>query len=93
MLIIGYNFDSLKRHRVTPALIDEVLEGSMVSYFAIEDDKHGDRTCEMVVGFTMRDRLLEIGLRYESKTEAFVFHAQTASPHFRALFEKEWNNG
>lgn len=60
MQIVGYTWDSLNRHGITPDLIDEVLQGSMVSYFALDD---ADDTCEMLVGYTFTERLLEIGLR------------------------------
>jgi hypothetical protein len=34
MRIVGYYWESLNRHNVTAEMIDEVLQGSMVSYFA-----------------------------------------------------------
>lgn len=33
MQIIGYNWDSLNKHGGTAEMIDEVLQGSMVSFF------------------------------------------------------------
>lgn len=90
MRIVGYNWESLNRHGVTAEMIDEVLQGSMVSYFAIEDP---DDTCEMLVGYTFTERLLEIGLRYKSADTAYVFHAQTVSPQYRQMFGEEWDNG
>lgn len=90
MQIVGYNWDSLNRHGVTAEMIDEVLQGSMVSYFAIDD---ADDTCEMIVGYTFTERLLEIGLRYISPDSVFVFHSQTVSPDYRKLFEEDWDNG
>lgn len=90
MRITGYNWDSLNRHGVTPEMIDEVLQGSMVSYFSIDEP---DETCEMLVGYTFTERLLEIGLRYRAADEVYVFHAQTVSPHYRKLFEEDWKNG
>jgi hypothetical protein len=88
--VAGYNFESLNRHGVTPEMIDEVLQGSMVSYFTVDE---ADETCEILVGYTFTERLLEIGLRYRSADEVFVFHAQNVSPHYRKLFEEDWNNG
>ena len=44
MQIVGYNWESLNRHGVIPEMIDEVRQGSIVSYFALEDDND---TCEM----------------------------------------------
>ena len=76
----------LNRHGVTTEMIDEVLQGSMVSYFAIDDP---DDTCEMLVGYTFAERLLEIGLRYSSIDSVFVFHAQTVSPIYRKMFEED----
>ena len=90
MQIVGYNWDSLNRHGITPELIDEVLQGSMVSYFALDD---ADDTCEMLVGYTFTERLLEIGLRYVSADSVFIFHAQAVSPEFRKRFEEDWDNG
>jgi len=90
MQIVGYNWDSLNRHGITPDLIDEVLQGSMVSYFVLDD---ADDTCEMLVGYTFTERLLEIGLRYVSADSVFVFHAQTVSPEFRSRFEEDWDHG
>ena len=90
MQIIEYNWDSLNRHGVTPEMIDEVLQGSMVSYFSVDE---ADESCEMLVGFTFTERLLEIGLRYRSTTEIYIFHAQTVSPKYRKLFEEDWRNG
>ncbi|MBZ0189701.1 MAG: hypothetical protein K8F91_25875 [Candidatus Obscuribacterales bacterium] len=90
MRIVGYNFDSLDRHGVNPEMIDEVLQGSMVSYFSVED---ADDTCEMLVGYTFAERLLEIGLRYRSFGTVYVFHAQSVSPQYRKLFEEDWKNG
>jgi len=88
--ITGYNWDSLNRHGVTLEMIDEVLQGSMVSYFSVDE---ADETCEMIVGYTFTERLLEIGLRYLSTDEVYVFHAQTVSPQYRKLFEEDWNDG
>lgn len=60
---IEYNWDSLNRHCITAEMIDEVLQGSMISYFSLDDT---DDTCEMLVGYTFSERLIEIGLRYKS---------------------------
>ncbi|MCC7527683.1 MAG: hypothetical protein IT342_04120 [Candidatus Melainabacteria bacterium] len=90
MRIIGYNWDSLNRHGVTAELIDEVFAGSMVSYFSIED---ADDTCEMLVGFTLNERLLEVGIRYRSADSIYVFHAQSVSPQYRRMFEEDWKLG
>ena len=90
MQIVGYNWDSLNRHGVTPEMIDEVLQGSMVSYFSVDE---ADETCEMLVGYTFTERLLEIGIRYRSATEVYIFHAQTVSPQYIKLFEEDWKNG
>jgi hypothetical protein len=90
MQIVGYNWESLNRHGVTAEMIDEVLQGEMVSYFAIDD---ANDTCEMVVGYTFTERLLEIGLRYISADSVFVFHSQTVSPDYRKLFQEDWDNG
>lgn len=89
MQIVGYNWESLNRHGVTLEMIEEVLQGSMVSYFAIDD---ADDTCEMLVGYTFTERLLEIGLRYVSADSVYVFHAQTASPEYLRKFEGDWTN-
>ncbi len=62
---------------VTAEMIDEVIAGSMVSFFSLDD---ADDTCEMLVGYTFTERLLEIGLRYQSTESVYVFHAQPASP-------------
>ncbi len=90
MKIVGYNWDSLNRHGITAEMIDEVLQGSIVSYFSVDD---ADDTCEMLVGYTFTERLLEIGLRYLSADSVFVFHAQVVSPQYRKLFEEDWDNG
>lgn len=90
MKIIGYNWKSLNRYGITVEMIDEVLTGNMVSYFQIDD---ADDTCEMLVGYTFNEKLIEIGLRYKSVDSVFVFHAQTASPQYRKLYDKDWNNG
>lgn len=90
MRIVGYNWDSLNRHGVTTEMIDEVLLGTMVSYFSVDEV---DETCEMLVGYTFTERLLEIGLRYLSADEVYVFHAQTVSPQYKKLFEEDWKNG
>lgn len=90
MRIVGYNWDSLNRHGVTPDMIDEVLQGGMVSYFSVDE---ADETCEMLVGYTFTERLLEIGLRYRSTDEVYIFHAQTVSPRYRQLFEEDWKDG
>ena len=90
MQIVGYNWESLNRHGITAEMIDEILQGSIVSYFAIDDE---DDTCEMLVGYTFTERLLEIGLRYTSTDSVYVFHAQTVSPEYRKRFEEDWNNG
>jgi hypothetical protein len=50
-------------------------------------------TCEMVVGYTFSEKLIEIGLRYKTADSVYVFHAQTASPKYRKLFEEDWSNG
>lgn len=89
MQIVKYNWESLDRHGITAEMIDEVLQGSMVSYFPIDDP---DDTCEMVVGYTFTERLLEIGLRYLSADSVYVFHAQTVSPQYRKMFEEDRDN-
>lgn len=71
-------------------MIDEALQGSMVSYFPLED---AEDTCEMLVGYTFTERLIEVGLRYLTVDSVFVFHAQVVSPNFRKLFEEDWDNG
>jgi hypothetical protein len=90
MQIVGYNGESLNRHGITAEMIDEVLQGSMVSYFAMDDNND---TCEMLVGYTFTEQLLEIGLRYASIDSAYVFHAQKVSPEYRKKFEEDWDNG
>jgi hypothetical protein len=47
----------------------------------------------MFVGYTFTERLLEIGLRYLSPDEVYVFHAQSVSPQYKKLSEQNWNNG
>ncbi|MBP9092427.1 hypothetical protein KBI23_15475 [bacterium] len=90
MQIIGYNWDSLNKHGVTVEMIDEVLQGSMVSYFSTDE---ADESCEMMVGYTFSERLLEVGLRYRYPKSVYIFHAQTVSPPYRKLYEEDWNNG
>lgn len=90
MRIVGFNWDSLNRHGITPDMIDEVLLGAIVSYFFVED---AEDTCEMIVGFTFTERLLEIGVRYLTVDTVYVFHAQNVSPYYRNLFEEEWKHG
>ena len=91
MRIVGYNWESLNKHGITAEMIDEVLAGLMISYFTLDDED--DDTCEMLVGYTFNEKLLEIGLRYKTVDTAFVFHAQTVSPQYRKLFEQDWKNG
>lgn len=88
MKIVGYNLDSLNRHGITPEMIDEVLAGSMVSYFPLDAEKE---TCEMLVGYTFGEKLIEVGLRYRTANTVFVFHAQTVSPEYRKLYEEDWS--
>jgi hypothetical protein len=88
--IIGYNCESLNRHGVTAEMIEEVFAGSMVSYFSLDN---ADDTCEMLVGFTFAERLLEIGIRYQSTNCIYVFHAQSASPQYKKLYEEDWKIG
>ena len=90
MQIVGYNWDSLNRHGTTPEMIDEVLAGSMVSSFQLDEADHAS---EMIVGFTFSNRLLEIGVRYFSEEEVFIFHAQSASPQYKKLFLEDWKIG
>lgn len=90
MKIRGYNWESLDRHGITTEMIDEVFDGLMISFFLIEE---GDDTCEMLVGYTLQERLLEIGLRYVEADAVYVFHAQNVSPQFRKRFEEEWKDG
>jgi hypothetical protein len=47
----------------------------------------------MQVGYTFSERLLEIGIRYRSADEVYIFHAQTASPQYKKLFKEDWKNG
>lgn len=84
-----YNWESLNRHGITPKMIDEMLQGSMTSIFPIDDDDD----CEMIVGYTLSNRLLEVGLRYRSDYSIFIFHAQVVSPRYRKLFEEDWAHG
>jgi hypothetical protein len=71
-------------------MIDEVLTGSMVSVFEVED---ATDTCEMLVGYTFGERLLEVGVRYVEPGAVFIFHAQAVSPAFKRKFEEEWDLG
>lgn len=73
------------------AMIDEALAGSMLSYFPL-DDEDGD-TCEMLIGYTFSEKLIEIGLRYKTVDTVYIFHAQTVSPQYRKLYEEDWHNG
>ncbi|HEY9871517.1 MAG TPA: hypothetical protein V6D08_20335 [Candidatus Obscuribacterales bacterium] len=57
MQIVGYNRESLNRHGVTAEMIDEVLQGSMVSFFPVEDPVD---TCEMPVGYTFTERFWKL---------------------------------
>jgi len=88
--IVGYNWNSLNRHGVTKEMIEEVLISSMVSAFSIDE---ADAACDMLVGYTFGEKLLEIGLRYTTIDSAYVFHAQAASPQYRQLFTEEWDIG
>lgn len=88
--IVGYNWDSLNRHGVTKEMIEEVLISSMVSNFSIDE---ADVACDMLVGYTLGEKLLEIGLRYTTTDSAYVFHAQAVSPQYRKLFNEEWDDG
>ncbi|MBS2010085.1 MAG: hypothetical protein JST01_23755 [Cyanobacteria bacterium SZAS TMP-1] len=56
-------------------------------------NRHGVTPEMMLVGYTFTERLLEIGIRYKSATEVYIFHAQTVSPQYRKLFEEDWKNG
>lgn len=89
-MIVGYNWDSLKRHKVSPNMIDEVLCSTMFSHLHLEDAEH---TCEMIVGYTLSERLIEIGVRYLSSESIYIFHAQNVSPQYYELFKQEWDNG
>lgn len=85
-----YNWESLNRHGITPKMIDEVLQGSMISTFPIED---AFDICEMIVGYTLSERLIEVGVRYRTDNSIFIFHAQVVSPRYRKLFEEDWIHG
>jgi uncharacterized DUF497 family protein len=89
MTKVLYNRESLNRHGVTEAEADEVVATGIWNELT-SSERGNDRL--MFVGFTSGGRLLEVGVEYfDSKNMEYVFHADDATRHYRALFKKGKN--
>jgi hypothetical protein len=56
-----------------------------------EPNREYETYCEIGVGFTSTNRLIEFGISYLNDDEVAVFHAQSASPEYQTLYEVEIN--
>jgi hypothetical protein len=73
-----YNDESLRRHKVSPADVNEVLAESNVTTRNFDlPIAQEDNLRIMFVGYNFAGRLIEIGVEFISEYEAYVFHAQT----------------
>ena len=77
-------------HGISERQIREVLANDSREEFELAEDANGD-PCEMVVGYDLAGRLVEIGICYESDVKENVnirvFHAWKA----RNQWQKEYN--
>jgi uncharacterized DUF497 family protein len=87
-----YNDESLKRHGVLRKDADEVLaeENILTRDFELQLSVTGE-TRVMFVGFNEAGRLLEVAVEFQKNAKPYIFHAQTASPKFRKLYEDKIN--
>lgn len=86
---LTYNFDSLNRHNISIADIDEVLGTGI--WEELTPSKRGYERL-MFIGFTSEGRLLEVGIEYfDDNNIEHVFHADDASRRYRIIFENRTN--
>jgi hypothetical protein len=89
LIIVRWNQESLNRHGVAQQEVLEALADSMTRYF--EPNKEYETYCEIGVGFTSSNRLIEFGISYLTNNEVSIFHAQSVSPEYKKLYEEEIN--
>jgi uncharacterized DUF497 family protein len=81
-----YNFESLDRHGISQADIDEVLASGI--WEEMQPSERGNERL-MFVGFTSGGRLLEAGVEYfDDEDREHIFHADDATNHYGQIFEK-----
>lgn len=81
-----YNYDSLDKHGVTEEEADEVYASG--KDFDLEPSSDGNDRL-MIVGWTSRGRLLEIGIEYLASGNEHIFHAIDATKYYRQLLEQD----
>ena len=84
MYRLTYNFDSLNRHGVSIANVDEVIGTGIWEELPLS--VRGNERL-MFIGFTSNGRLLEIGVEYFDDNQIeHVFHADDATNRNRIIF-------
>lgn len=88
-----YNQDSLDRHKVSRADVNEVLANSNITTRDFDLSLgQNDELRLMFVGYNLSGRLLEVGVEFVSEVKAYIFHAQTVSPKYRKCYEERIAN-
>jgi hypothetical protein len=80
-----YNYESLRRHKVTEEEADEVYADGLD--FDLDPSPNGNDRI-MVVGWTGTGRLLEVGIEYLPENSEHIFHTSDATRHYKELFER-----
>jgi uncharacterized DUF497 family protein len=86
MVLITYNANNLIKHSITQAEVDEVISSATSVECDLPPSNRGNDRI-MIVGFTVKGRLLEIGIEF-FEVALHVFHADDASKQLREEFSK-----
>jgi len=87
MSIIGFNQDSLKRHKISERECYEALSDECRQEVEYGESKNGNPTI-MWLGITHRGRLLEVGVEYLPGMD-WAFHIDDAKAHYRKMYIKK----
>lgn len=80
--------NELAKHNVTQQDVDFVLRSDISIWTAMTPSERGNDRI-MFVGFDSNGRLLEVGIEYfDNENLEVVFHAASATPKYRKLFER-----
>ena len=85
-MLITYDHDNLRKHKVSPEEADEVLANDPFDFELPQS--HSGNVRVMFVGFTYLGRLLEIGVEYRSAYHEHIFHGMRATRLYRLAFMK-----
>ena len=95
MVLITYNENSLRKHKITRYQVQEAMTDPLRAVFDLPEksdwylyelaDEYNYH--QMIVGHTYAGVLLEIGLEMIADNALHFFHAQKISPTYYKLYE------